>query len=158
MSGVLEFEGHLRRSIELAHLAVQRGDHPFGAVLLSAEGEMIAEGMNAVPSTGDVRAHAELEAVVNARRLGPAERVPGGIMIASGEPCPMCATGMVWAGLSRIVFAAAVTDFTQYLAPGPRFGLRCKDILDSASVDIQLEGPVDGVGALEPFQVFAARN
>ncbi len=158
MSDVLEFDRYIRRSIELAHLAVQRGDHPFGAVLLSAEGELIAEGMNAVPSTGDVRAHAELEAVVNARRFGPAESVPGGIMIASGEPCPMCATGMVWAGLSRIIFAAAVPDFAQYLAPGPRFGLRCKDIIDSASVDIQLEGPVDGLGALDPFLAFAARN
>ncbi|GLY13623.1 nucleoside deaminase [Kineosporia rhizophila] len=157
MSEALDHEVHIRRSIELAHLAVERGDHPFGAVLLSAEGEMIAEGMNAVPSTGDVRAHAELEAVVNARRLGPAEQIPGGIMIASGEPCPMCATGMVWAGLSRIVFAAATPDFAQYLAPGPSFTLRCRDIIESASSKVVLEGPIEGVGALEPFLAFAAR-
>lgn len=154
----MSLEAHIRRSIELAGLAVERGDHPFGAVLLTAEGEVLAEGMNAVPTTGDIRAHAELDAIENARLAGLSHRVPGGTMIASGEPCPMCATGMLWAGLSRVVFAAATPDFAQYLAPGPSFRLRCSDIIESSSVEVTVEGPVDGVGALDPFLAFASKS
>lgn len=145
---------HLRRAVKLAELAVARGDHPFGAVLVAADGKVLSEGTNAVPTTGDIRAHAELDAVENARLRGWIERVPGGTMFASGEPCPMCATGLVWAGVSRIVFAAALPQFAQYLAPGPSFSLRCADVIAAASVEITLEGPVDGVDALTPFLGF----
>jgi tRNA(Arg) A34 adenosine deaminase TadA len=49
-------------------------------------------------------------------------------MIASGEPCPMCATAMIWAGITHIIFAAAKPDIDAILPDGPRINLRCADI------------------------------
>lgn len=143
---------HVRRAIALAHEARARGDRPFGAVLLAGTPlEVLAEGGNRVTSSGDIRAHAELDAVEAARTAGLADRIAGGTMVASGEPCPMCAAGMVWAGIDRIVFAAAEPDFAPLLDGGPRFTLRCADVVTASSHPVIVEGPIDGVGALDPF-------
>jgi len=149
---------HVRRAIALAHEAGARGDRPFGAVLLSAAGEVLAEGGNRVISRGDIRAHAELDAVEAARAAGLADRIAGGTVVASGEPCPMCAAGMVWAGIARIVFAAAEPDFTVLLDGGPHFTLRCAEVIAASDHPMIVEGPVDGVGALDPFRCFTGRS
>ncbi|MBT0772999.1 nucleoside deaminase [Kineosporia sp. J2-2] len=149
---VLRFRPLVLRAVELAGTARRRGDHPFGAVLLDPHGEVLAEGLNGVVTTGDLRAHAELEALENARRAGRSGQVAGGIMIASGEPCPMCTAGLVWAGLSQIVFAAATPNFVPYLPDGPRFRLRCADVVAASTAEIVVSGPVDGVDALAPFR------
>lgn len=145
---------HITRAIELAYQAGARGDRPFGAVLLDADGHPLAEGLNAVTTTGDIRAHAELDAIENARAAGDGARVAGGTMIASGEPCPMCAAGMVWAGITRILYAAAGPDFGAILTDGPRFDLRCADVIAASTEPITVEGPIDGVDALGPFKAF----
>ena len=68
------------------------GDHPFGALLLTAEGEEI-EGMNAVESEGDPSAHAELRVLQSAaRKLGP-QQLKGATLYSSAEPCAMCGGG-----------------------------------------------------------------
>jgi len=143
---------HVGRALELAREAAAEGNRPFGAVLLGPDGAVLAEGRNRVTSTGDLRAHAELDALENARLAGRAFQ--GGIMIASGEPCPMCSAGMVWAGLARIVFAAAEPDFSPILAEGPRFTLRCAEVVGAASVELAVDGPVGGEAALEVFREF----
>jgi tRNA(Arg) A34 adenosine deaminase TadA len=144
--------GHLRRAVALAHEARARGDRPFGAVLLDAAGEVVAEGRNAVTTTGDVRAHAELDAIEAAREAGTSHRVAGGTVLASGEPCPMCAAGMVWAGIARIVFAAAGADIAALAPSRPRFNLSCADVVAASGEAVLVRGPVDGVGALDPFR------
>jgi tRNA(Arg) A34 adenosine deaminase TadA len=149
---------HVLRAVALAHEAGARGDRPFGAVLLSATGEVLAQGRNAVTSSGDIRAHAELDAIEAARLAGLADRVPGGTMVASGEPCPMCTAGMVWAGLARIVFAAATADFVPLLPGGPRFTLGCADVVAGCDQPMAVEGPIDGVDALAPFRAFVAQS
>jgi tRNA(Arg) A34 adenosine deaminase TadA len=149
---------HLLRAVELAHEAGARGDRPFGAVLLAADGEVLAEGRNAVTTTGDIRAHAELDAVEAARLAGLVDRVPGGTVVASGEPCPMCTAGMVWAGVSRIVFGASSADIRALLPGGPRFALGCAEVAAAADVPVEVEGPIGGVDVLEPFRAFVAQS
>jgi tRNA(Arg) A34 adenosine deaminase TadA len=149
-----ELTEHVRRAIALGHEAGARGDRPFGAVLLSGTAlDVLAEGSNRVTSSGDIRAHAELDAIESARAAGLADRIAGGTMIASGEPCPMCAAGMVWAGIHRIVFAAAEPDFAPLLDGGPRFTLRCAEVITASNHPVIVEGPLDGVGALDPFML-----
>jgi tRNA(Arg) A34 adenosine deaminase TadA len=52
-------------------------------------------------------------------------------VLLDAEPCPMCAAGMVWAALGRIVFAAAEPDFAPLLTGGPRFRLRCAEVVSA---------------------------
>lgn len=127
---------HLRRAIELSEEAARHGNRPFGAVLVAEDGTVLAEGRNEVVSASDVTAHAELQAI-------RAASVPteGSIMYASGEPCPMCSAAMVWAGIERIVFAASEPEFSKVLEGGPRFALRCAEVVGSADVALTVEGP-----------------
>lgn len=149
---------HLRRAVELARAARERGDRPFGAVLVGTDGTdgtkgvVLAEGLNGATTTGDLRAHAELDAVTNAVRAGLGGAVPGSTVYASGEPCPMCAAGMVWAGVGRIVFAVATGEFTPLLGDGPAFDLPCAEVIARSTARIRVDGPVAVEGALEVFR------
>jgi tRNA(Arg) A34 adenosine deaminase TadA len=132
----------ISRSVELAVLAGAYGNWPFGAVFVAADGTVLAEGLNEVASSGDVTAHAELVAIRHATNAGHAERFPGSTMYASGEPCPMCATACVWAGVTRIVFAASTIGFSVFLTEGPHFALGCQEVIDTTDATVDVIGPV----------------
>ena len=95
----------LARAIELAATGSRRGDGgPFGAVIVR-DGEIIAEGWNRVVASHDTTAHAEIAAIRDAcQRLGQFH-LPGAVLYASSEPCPMCLSAAYWARIERIVFA-----------------------------------------------------
>lgn len=141
--------GFLARSIELAAQAAASGNRPFGAVLVAADGAVLAEGRNEVAAAGDITAHAELAAIRRATADGSADRFPGATMYASGEPCPMCAAACVWAGVTRIIFAASTRAFSTFLTEGPHFTLACADLIAATDVEITVIGPVHEHEALE---------
>ncbi|TQF74172.1 nucleoside deaminase [Rhodococcus spelaei] len=149
---------HLHRAIALAVETGDAGNRPFGAVAVAADGTVVSEGANSVATSGDVTEHAELDAITTACAEGNAERLFGGTVYASGEPCPMCSAAMVWAGVRRIVFAAAAADFGEILSGGPRFRLTCADVAQSTDEAVEVVGPVLGDEGLEPFRRFVAEQ
>src|SRR2546427_830876 len=54
---------YLRRAIAMADRARQRGNRPFGALIVAADGRVLAEASNANGESGDCTAHAELSAI-----------------------------------------------------------------------------------------------
>lgn len=105
----------LHEAIELARANVEAGGRPFGAVLVR-DGEVIATGVNAIHSTGDPTAHAELMAIRAAsRRLGSPD-LRGCVVYASGHPCPMCLAAMRLSGVAGVTYAYSNDD-------GAPFGL-----------------------------------
>src|SRR5580692_6603075 len=106
----------LRRCVALAAAAVDAGDEPFGSVLVSGDGQVLAEDHNRERSTADVTAHPELALARWASvHLTPAERAAATVY-TSGEHCPMCAAAHGWAGLGRIVYATSSEQMTGWLA------------------------------------------
>ncbi len=101
---------YLQRAIELAAEHSQDGRHgPFGAVIVK-DGEIIAEGWNAVVDSHYPTAHAEVAAIrAAARRLGTHE-LNDCTIYASCEPCPMCLAAIYWARIDRVVYAATKED------------------------------------------------
>jgi tRNA(Arg) A34 adenosine deaminase TadA len=136
------------RSVELAIEAAANGNRPFGAVLVAADGTVLAEGRNEVASRGDVTAHAELVAIRDATSDGHVQRFPGSVMYASGEPCPMCAAACVWAGVARIVFAASTEGFSAFLTDGPHFTIGCADLVKTTDAEVDVVGPISERDAL----------
>lgn len=53
----------LRRAIELAYEARQRGNAPLGAVFVGEDGSVLAEGKNTVNTERDVTGHAEINLI-----------------------------------------------------------------------------------------------
>ena len=106
---------HLRRCIELATEALAEGDEPFGSVLVSGTGQVLAEDRNRVAS-GDGTRHPEFElARWSTTHLSPTERAAATVY-TSGEHCPMCAAAHAWVGLGRIVFASSSQQLIGWLA------------------------------------------
>lgn len=105
---VVPDEHWMRHALMLAERAVQENDEiPVGAVVVSAEGEVLGEGWNRNITEHDPTAHAEIVAMRQAgTRLGN-HRLLGATLYITLEPCAMCAMAMVHARIARVVYGAA---------------------------------------------------
>jgi len=100
-------ELHMRRALELAACAEAEGEVPVGAVLVAADGAVLAEAWNRPIALSDPTGHAEILALrAGGRALGN-YRIPGATLYVTLEPCPMCAGAMVHARVARLVYGAA---------------------------------------------------
>ena len=89
-----------------AKSAAARGEVPVGAVLLAADGALLAQDGNRIVEQRDPTAHAEMLVMrAGAAKLGN-ERLTGTQLFVSLEPCAMCAGAMALARVARLVFAA----------------------------------------------------
>ncbi|MCG5213440.1 nucleoside deaminase [Streptosporangium sp. KLBMP 9127] len=136
---------HLRRCVELAAEALEKGDEPFGSVLVGADGTVLAEDHNRV-AAGDRTRHPEFElARWAAANMTPAERAAATVF-TSGEHCPMCAAAHGWVGLGRIVYVSSSEQLSGWLAelgvPAPP--VRTLPIREVAPY-VVVEGPVPGL-------------
>ena len=104
-----ERERFMARAFELRRIAVERGDQPFGAVVVR-DGRVVGEGVSAVLTAPDPTAHGEVEAIRDAaRRLGT-PRLTGSELYTTFRPCPMCETAAYWAGVARVYHGEGITD------------------------------------------------
>jgi tRNA(Arg) A34 adenosine deaminase TadA len=132
---------HLRRCVDLAAEALRLGDEPFGSVLVSGDGEVLAEDRNRV-SSGDPTLHPEFElARWAATGMSPEQR-RAATVYTSGEHCPMCAAAHAWVGLGRIVYAVSSQQLGVWLAEFgvPRSPVRALPVQEIAP-DVAVEGP-----------------
>ena len=96
---------YLARAIELATANVLNSGGPFGAVIVTADGQAF-DGVNRVTATNDPTAHAEVTAIRRAcAELGRFE-LSGATLYTSCEPCPMCLASALWARVDSVLFAA----------------------------------------------------
>ncbi|AGB39909.1 nucleoside deaminase [Natronococcus occultus] len=99
-----DHDSHMHSALDLAREAADRGDRPFGSVLVRDD-EVVASASNRVVTANDVRRHPELHLAYRAcREFEPEERAET-VMYTSTEPCPMCAGGMIRAGFDRVVYS-----------------------------------------------------
>lgn len=105
---------HLRRCVELAREALDDGDEPFGSVLVSAAGEVLAEDRNRV-SGGDRTWHPELALALWAVEHLDEDQRAVATVYTSGEHCPMCAAAHAWVGLGRIAVAVRSAQLAAWL-------------------------------------------
>lgn len=89
-----------------AEAAAARGEVPVGAVVLAPDGTVLARAGNRVEADRDAAAHAEMLAMrAAALRLGSA-RLLDCTLVATLEPCPMCAAAAVHYRVRRVIFGA----------------------------------------------------
>jgi len=98
----------MRQALALADRAAHEDDEiPVGAVLVAADGTLLAEGSNRNISDHDPSAHAEIVAMRQAGRALANHRLLGSTLYVTLEPCAMCAMAMVHARIARVVYAAS---------------------------------------------------
>lgn len=99
-------EDLIRAALAAAAQADPR-DVPIGAVIVAADGTVLARAANAREALGDPTAHAEIVAIrAAAALLGDGWRLIGATLAVTVEPCTMCAGALVMARVERLVFGA----------------------------------------------------
>ena len=96
----------LARAVDLAAANVVAGGGPFGALVVSASGVVVAEGTNRVTRDLDPTAHAEVVAIRAACRALGSFSLGGTTLYSSCEPCPLCLAAALWSRVDRVVYAA----------------------------------------------------
>lgn len=89
-----------------AKAAGERGEVPVGAVLVSADGAVLARHGNRILERHDPTAHAEMLVIREAAATLANERLVGTTLYATLEPCAMCVGAIAMARIERLVFAA----------------------------------------------------
>ena len=97
----------MRAAIEQARTAAERGEVPVGAVLVDADGELIAAGHNQPIGAHDPSAHAEIVVLRAAAQKRANYRLPETTLYVTVEPCTMCVGALVHARVARVVYGAA---------------------------------------------------
>ncbi len=103
----IDREALVREAMRLAAEAGDRGDPPFGALLVDPTGVVVAQGSNRQVSGGDPTAHAEIELLRAAARSGNRTPLEGYVIAVNAEPCSMCASALVKVAPDEIVYGAA---------------------------------------------------
>jgi tRNA(adenine34) deaminase len=96
-------EDFMRAALEQARLAIDAGEVPIGAVVVS-EGEIVARAFNQPIRAVDPTAHAEVLALRAAARSRGNYRLPGTTLYATVEPCAMCVGAALQARIRTLVF------------------------------------------------------
>ncbi len=136
---------YLRKAIVWSHAARRRGNRPFGAVVVSAAGEVLAEAYCNTAETGDCTGHAETNAVrmLGERKLSRDELAQATIY-SSGEPCVMCAGAIFWSAIGRVVFgidAERLRAFRGEHGDQRDAVLSCRDVFRASPHAIECIGP-----------------
>jgi tRNA(adenine34) deaminase len=95
----------MKKALEEAHLAFEKGEVPIGAVIVTQD-RIIARAHNLTEQLNDVTAHAEMQAITSAANFLGGKYLNNCVLYVTLEPCQMCAGALYWSQISKIVFAA----------------------------------------------------
>ena len=138
-------EHFLRRSFVVAHRALTHGNHPFGAILVDQNHNVLIEAENSYMPAHDGTAHAErLLATQACTSLSP-DILRDATLYSSAEPCAMCAGAIYWAGIGRLVYGLSehrLRAVTGNHPENPTLDLPCRDVFKSGQRATEVLGPL----------------
>ena len=83
---------------------------PFGAVITDSDGKVIVVSSNTVLGSHDPTAHAEINAIRKACSILKTHDLRGYILYATGYPCPMCLSAIMWANIKKVYYGTNLKD------------------------------------------------
>jgi tRNA(Arg) A34 adenosine deaminase TadA len=138
-------EYFLRRSFEVARRALTHRNHPFGAVLVDQNRNVLIEAENGYMPAHDGTAHAErLIATQACTSLAP-DVLRQATLYSSAEPCAMCAGAIYWAGIGRLVYGLSehrLRIVTGNHPENPTLDLPCRKVFASGQRPTEVIGPM----------------
>ena len=88
---------------------------PFGAAIIRTRtGKLLLRALNAVRQEFDPSSHAEVRAIRLATKRLRKHSLTGYTLYSTCEPCPMCMSTALWAGLDRVVYGATIADANRH--------------------------------------------
>jgi len=99
-------EYFMKKALQEAELAFEKGEIPVGAVIV-VDNKIIARTHNLTELLNDVTAHAEMQAITSAANFLGGKYLTGCTLYVTLEPCQMCAGALYWSQISKIVYGAS---------------------------------------------------
>ncbi|TWU10111.1 nucleoside deaminase [Allorhodopirellula heiligendammensis] len=121
---------------------VQAGENPFGAAIFAVDGTQVVAANNTVNSTNNPAAHAEVNAIADASRSLGRSDLGGYWLLATAEPCPMCLSAAVIAGIRNIAFGANQVVVNEAGYGG--LGICSRELANQFNCEIVLRGSILG--------------
>ncbi len=137
----LEF---LRMAIHVASRSRERGNHPFGAILVDSHGNVLLEAENTVVTARDCTGHAETNLVRMASQRYERDVLATCTLYTSAEPCAMCAGAIYWSNIGRVVFGLSETRLAVLTGDDPEnltMDLPCRAVFAKGHRPIEVFGP-----------------
>lgn len=135
----------LRQSFAVAARARDNGTHPFGAILVGADGEVLLEQGNAYLPDHDMTGHAERVLMTRASTRYTPEFLSRCTLYTSAEPCAMCAGAAYWAGVGRVVYGLSekrLGELTGNHPENPTLDLPCRVVFAAGQRQVEVVGPL----------------
>ena len=122
----------MKMAIDLA----KESKTPFGAVVVDSEGQFVGAYNTAIHD--GVTAHAEINVLRKLQQLDYNEEEDL-VLYSTVEPCPMCMSAIIWAGIGHVVYGADIPFASQY---GNQIDIRASDILKQSWRDTHITAGV----------------
>jgi tRNA(Arg) A34 adenosine deaminase TadA len=134
---------YLRLAVEIATQSRASGNHPFGALLVGPEGDVLLSSGNTYARDRGV-GHAE----ANVARLAAQQFEPTFLdrctLVTSVEPCCMCAGACYWAGIGTVVYGLSEKRLAELTGDNPEnltLDLSCHQVLAAGRRQVAIRGP-----------------
>lgn len=141
----LDHERYLRLAFAVARRSLEGGSHPFGAILVSPDGEVLMEQENAFQPDHDMTGHAERVLMTRASKAYEPGFLRGCTMYTSAEPCAMCSGAAYWGGIGRVVYGLGEHEMKAITGDhpeNPTLDLPCRDVFAAGQRPIEVIGPL----------------
>jgi tRNA(Arg) A34 adenosine deaminase TadA len=134
----------LRLTFAVARRSLASGNHPFAAILVGPDGDVLMEQENGYLPAGDMTAHAERVLMSRASQTYKPVFLKGCTMYSSAEPCAMCAGAAYWAGVGRVVYGLSETRLRRLTGDhpeNPTLDLPCREVFAAGQRKVEVLGP-----------------
>lgn len=131
---------HLRQANALAFEVMQAGRHPFGALLVAADGETVLLKQGNVDGVN----HAESVLARDAAKQFTPDVLWRCTLVTTVEPCAMCAGTQYWAHIGQLVYGMSerrLLELTGNHAENPTLDLPCREVFSHGQKPVQVWGP-----------------
>ena len=122
-------EHFIRLAMEQVEASIQAQGTPFGAVLVSPEGEVVAAARNMVTPETDILRHAELNLLREAHEKTGQQKYPGYAVFINAASCSMCASALIQAGIREFYYGAPFEPHTNPAVSYKQLEPFCKEPL-----------------------------
>ncbi len=135
---------------QLMHLAIEiakTGNSRFGCVIAEKQ-EVIVKAFNTIKTGSDPTAHAEINAIRKLAEI-PDCQDKKLTLYTTGEPCPMCMTAIMYAGIDRVVFGLSISEISKFMK---QIKINAQEIVDKGFKKVEITGGVLHEECLNLFQ------
>jgi len=131
-------------ALDVARSAREKGNHPFGALLVDQAGNILLKAENTVVTERDCTGHAETNLMRMASRRYDLDFLATCTLYTSTEPCPMCSGAIFWGNVRRVVYGLSEDGLYEMIGDDAEevLYLPCRAVFEKGRKPIEVIGPV----------------